>query len=104
MKSLFVIRNQNQHYLGKHGEWLDGSHPAALFRTPHRDVALNQLFETNIRDFDLRGEILSCPADAHGYPEVEVLNPIDEPVAVAEAATDSLAEAPDNAEPAPETH
>lgn len=76
MKKLLVIRNQNNHYLGRRGEWLDGSHVPALFRTEHRDTALNELFETNIRDFDLRGEILECEVDKHGYPVVEVLNPI----------------------------
>ena len=76
MKKLLVIRNQNNHYLGRHGEWLDGSHVSALFRTEHRDAALNELFETNIRDCDLRGEILECEVDKHGYPVVEVLNPI----------------------------
>jgi hypothetical protein len=79
LKTLLVIRNQNNHYLGRHGEWLDGSHAPALFRTEHRDVALNELFETNIRDFALRGEILACEADRHGYPVVEVLNPIAAP-------------------------
>ena len=76
MKKLLVIRNQNNHYLGRHGEWLDGSHVSALFRTEHRDAALNELFETNIRDFDLRGEILECEIDKHGYPVVELINPI----------------------------
>ncbi len=76
MKKLLVIRNQNSHYLGRHGEWLDGSHVPALFRTEHRDAALNELFETNIRDFALRGEILECEIDKHGYPVVEIINPI----------------------------
>ena len=76
MKRLFVIRNQNQHYLGRHHDWLDGSHRPALFRTPHRDVAVNELFEVNVKDFALRGEIIACEADDKGYPAVEVLNPI----------------------------
>ena len=76
MKQLFVIRNQNQHYLGRHHDWLDGSHRPALFRTPYRDVAVNELFEVNVKDFALRGEIIACEADDKGYPAVEVLNPI----------------------------
>ena len=79
MKKLLVIRNQNNHYLGKHGTWVDGSHAPALFRTEHKDMAVNELIETNIRDFDLRGEIIVCDADKHGYPLVEVLNPIPMP-------------------------
>ena len=76
MTTIYVIRNQNQHYLGRNGEWVDGSHLPALFRTPHRDVALNELVEVNLRDLTLRGELLACEADDGGYPRVEVLNPI----------------------------
>jgi len=76
LKQLFLIRNQNMHYLGKNGEWLDGSHAPGLFRCEHRDVAVNQLIEINIKDFDLRGEIILCDIDERGYPVVEVLNPI----------------------------
>jgi hypothetical protein len=77
--SVFVIRNQHNHYLGKHHEWLDGSHPSALFRTVHRDMAVNELIDHNIRDVSLRGEILACETDESGYPIVEVLNPIPLP-------------------------
>jgi hypothetical protein len=86
LKQLFLIRNQNLHYLGKNGEWLDGSHASALFRCEHRDVAVNQLIEINIKDFDLRGEIILCDSDDRGHPVVEVLNPI---VTVEEVATDA---------------
>jgi hypothetical protein len=96
VKTIYVIRNQNQHFLGRHGEWLDGSHVPALFRTDHRDVAVNELVEVNLRDFDLRGEILACESDDDGYPIVEVLNPIpkaiDEPVTGASSARGDTAE------------
>ena len=89
MTTIYVIRNQNQHYLGRNGEWVDGSHRPALFRTPHRDVALNELVEVNLRDLTLRGELLACEADDAGYPGVEVLNPI----AIAEAPAQPAEEA-----------
>lgn len=76
MKTVFVIRNQNGHYLGRHGEWLDGSHVPALFRTEHRDVAVNELVEVNLRDFDLRGEVVGFEGVEGDYPVVEVTNPI----------------------------
>lgn len=88
MKTVFVIRNQNGHYLGRHGEWLDGSHVPALFRSEHRDVAVNELVEVNLRDFDLRGEIIGYEVGESGYPVVEVLNPVvDTPAQAAEGAT-----------------
>lgn len=80
VKQLFVIRNQHQHYLGRHHEWVDGSNPAAVLRTPHRDVAANELFEANLKDIALRGEILACELDERGLPRIEVLNPIPEPL------------------------
>ncbi|HMV72207.1 MAG TPA: hypothetical protein PKC08_08535 [Pseudomonadales bacterium] len=85
MKQLFVIRNQHQHYLGRNHDWVDGSHPPALFRTPHRDMAVNELFEVNVKDFALRGEIIVCETDERGLPVVEVLNPIVESVQDADA-------------------
>lgn len=96
MKTIYVIRNQYNHFLGRHGEWLDGSHVPALFRTDHRDVAVNELVEVNLRDFDLRGEILACESDDDGYPVVEVLNPIprviDEPAGGAALEQDATNE------------
>ena len=85
MKQLFVIRNQHQHYLGRNHDWVDGSHPPALFRTPHRDMAVNELFEVNVKDFALRGEIIVCETNERGLPVVEVLNPIVESVQDADA-------------------
>lgn len=92
MKKLFVIRNQNDHYLAKNGGWVDGSHRSAVFRTEHKDVALNELFETNIRDFDLRGEIMTVDMDDKRLPVVEVLNPIE--VSLVDA-TDDMADSLD---------
>lgn len=93
MSTIYVIRNQRNHYLGRHGEWLDGSHVPALFRTAHRDAAVNELVEVNLRDFDLRGEIIACEADDSGYPVVEVLNPIPKPEPEPAAGPGSEAEA-----------
>mgnify|MGYP003342168659 CR=1 FL=1 len=86
MKTVFIIRNQVGHYLGRNGEWLDGSHVPGLFRTDHRDVAVNELVEVNLRDFDLRGEIIGCEAEDGEYPVVEVLNPIVAPPEQAEVS------------------
>lgn len=108
MKTIYVIRNQLDHYLGRHGEWLDGSHVPALFRTEHRDVAVNELVEVNLRDFNLRGEIIACEADSGGYPMVEVLNPIpvareDPAEAGASPPADRTADASASSVPGPDT-
>lgn len=96
MKTLYVIRNQNRHYLGRHGEWLDGSHVPALFRSEHRDVAVNELVELNLRDIALRAEIMACDPDSHGNPQVPVLNPLPPQPPGAPAETN-----PDDSTPAP---
>ena len=76
MSKQFVIRNQNQHYLSKDKTWVDGTLPASLFRSTHRDIAVNELFEANVRDFSIRAELIHCATAGDGYPAVEVLNPI----------------------------
>ena len=79
MAKLFVIRNQNNHFLGKDKIWHDGSEPQQLFRSKHRDMALNELFEVTLDDSELRGEVLAVRGDSHDHPQVEVLNPIPRP-------------------------
>ena len=76
MARVFVIRNQDQHYLSIDGTWVDGSEPPALFCTRYRDVAINELFEANLSDINLRGELLACRTCDAGHAQVEVLNPI----------------------------
>lgn len=55
--TLFVLRNQQQQWLDKSLNWVDHCPHGQLFKTPHRDVALNQLAELNARDFSLRGVV-----------------------------------------------
>lgn len=73
MSKLFVIRNQDNLYLSKQGEWLNGSEVQPLFRTPHHDIALNTMIEHNAKDISLRGDILNVDSTEKGQPIVEVL-------------------------------
>lgn len=68
MKTVFVIRNHHGQFLGKQGQWLDDSEPAAAWRSPHRDVALNHLVETNARDIEQRLLLLQCPLNQKDIP------------------------------------
>lgn len=68
MKEVFVISNQQGLFLGKQGQWLDESEPAAAWRTPHRDVALNHLIENNARDIEQRLVLLQCPLNDKDIP------------------------------------
>lgn len=68
MKEVFVIRNQHGQFLGKQSQWLDESEPAAAWRSPHRDIALNHLIETNARDIEQRLLLLQCPLNDKDIP------------------------------------
>ncbi len=68
MKEVFVISNQQGLFLGKQGQWLDESEPAAVWRSPHRDVALNHMIENNARDIEQRLVLLQCPLNEKDIP------------------------------------
>ena len=73
MPAVFIIRNQDGHYLTKKSlHWLDGSEPQYLFKTSHEDVALNTLIEYNSKQIDVRAEVVSVETNAKGLPVVEV--------------------------------
>lgn len=107
MSKLFIIRNQHSQYLSKQQEWLDGSDRNALYRTVHRDEAINTVFEVSSRDIHLRAEVLACDADPRGNPlvgegtisarEIEQRDEVDiEPPADTQSGTadsDTIAEA-----------
>jgi len=65
-----VLTNQHQQFLSKSGEWLEGREPNKLFRSEHKDVAINQMFEANTRDVSLRIELLQCELNNKGQPLV----------------------------------
>lgn len=76
--SVFVVKNQHGLYLSKQQEWVDGTEAQALYRTRHRDEAINTVFEVSSRDIYLRAETVVCELDAKGVPvlaTVEALTP-----------------------------
>jgi hypothetical protein len=68
MKEVFVICNHDGLFLGKQGQWLDESEPALVYRTPHRDIALNHLIEVNARDIEQRLVMMQCPLNEKDVP------------------------------------
>jgi hypothetical protein len=67
-KSVFIIQNQHQQYLDTDDQWSNTDSDQTAFFSPHRDVALNKLFEMTLADPLLRGTVTSCPADERGKP------------------------------------
>lgn len=72
MAFVFVVKNQLGLFLNKQQEWVDGSDNHVLYRTPHKDEALNTVFEVSSRDIYLRAETLGCECDEKGNPLVEI--------------------------------
>ena len=64
----FVLQNQHGQFLSKENEWVSGGDANALFRSPHYDIALNQLIEINAKDHSLRGAVVTCELDGKGRP------------------------------------
>lgn len=102
MNTLYILQNQHGYFLGKNKEWLDGREANALFRSIHKDEAINMMFEVNTQDVELRISIKECEANAKKIPTIpldELPPPLpkdeisDEP---AQAASDKLFDKVDN--------
>ncbi len=77
MSNLYILQNQQGYYLKKMGadktlEWVDGQEPNQLFRTIHKDEAVNMMCETNSQDVELRMTIKEYPAHAKKYPIIPI--------------------------------
>lgn len=92
MKKVFILQNQHKSFLNKHSEWVDGRDANTLFRTPHKDEALNQMFEASSKDYTQRVQLLECPLNERNIPVIaeEHLPPVMAP-APAEDAIESEA-------------
>jgi len=66
MDHLFVLCNQHQHFLTKSGEWNSGEDNRALYRTPHKDEAINQMVELTVKQPELRIQIVSVSQTERG--------------------------------------
>jgi len=64
----FILQNQHEQYLNKSLEWVNGCDAKQLFKSPHRDVALNQLMELNAKNVQLRATVITCELNTAGNP------------------------------------
>ncbi len=86
MDKVFVVKNQQGLYLSKQQEWVNGADSQILFRTAHRDEAINTVFEVSSRDIYLRAEVVACDPDTKNNPVVAVADQPDLPMAESGAA------------------
>lgn len=75
MASAFVIRNQLGQYLTRKDEWVSGKDASIVFYKTYYDEALNQLFEINTKDIELRGKVFEVELGENKKPVLAELGP-----------------------------
>lgn len=83
MNQLYVLCNQYDQFFAKSGEWNNGDENRALFRTPHKDEALNQKVELTVKHPELRIRIVAASQNERGalqLPHTALESPPDETV------------------------
>lgn len=71
MNQTFILQNQDKLFFGKSKEWVDGYDANALFKTPHKDEAVNQMFEITSKDYKQRVKVLACDLDEKALPIID---------------------------------
>ncbi|MEN0038325.1 MAG: hypothetical protein AAGC78_14710 [Cellvibrio sp.] len=71
MSEIFILQNQEKLFLGRQNNWLDGRDLAALYKTAHKDEAINQMFEASSKDYKQRIKVLSCSPNEKGLPLID---------------------------------
>ncbi len=70
MSIVYLLQNQHDQYLSKAGEWLEGDAASALYRTEHKDEAINRKVEFTVKNVDLRIVIVKASLRENGTPEL----------------------------------
>lgn len=71
MSEIFILQNQINLFLGKQNNWLDGRDLNALYKTVHKDEAINQMVEASSKDYTQRVKIISCAPNEKGLPLID---------------------------------
>ena len=71
MSEIFILQNQAKLFLGKQNQWLDGRDLTSLYKTEHKDEAVNQVFEASSKDYTQRINIIKCATNEKGLPLID---------------------------------
>lgn len=71
MSQVFILQNQDGYFLSKQKEWVDGRDASLLYRSLHRDEALNQMVEVNAKDYTQRINIVDCQLNEKRHPQLD---------------------------------
>lgn len=72
MNQTFILQNHDNHFFGKNKEWLDGYDASSLYKTIHKDEAINQMVEISSKDYKQRVKIITCDLDEKGLPIIDI--------------------------------
>lgn len=78
MSEVYVVTNQDGYFASKQKQWLDGRDPKPLFRSAHKDEAINMVFELSSKDIHVRASTLVVELNDKKQPVVEVTVPLVE--------------------------
>ncbi len=73
MREVFILQNQDKLFLGKQHIWVDGRDLNNLFKSTHKDEAINQMFEASSKDYKQRIKIVCCQVNDKGMPIIDPL-------------------------------
>jgi hypothetical protein len=62
MSQIFILQNQ---------EWVDGYDANSVYKTLHKDEAINQMVEISAKDYLQRVKIISCSINEKGLPLID---------------------------------
>lgn len=94
MSDVYILQNQAKLFLGKQKDWLDGTDPSSLYKTPHKDEAINLMFEVSSKDYTQRIHTVSCGVNDKGLPVIPQ-DILPEPGTGAPAVQETVAAADD---------
>ncbi len=70
MTKVYLLQNQDGYFLNNQQEWVDGGDAKRIYRTVHKDEALNTKAEITVKFADIRIEIITCGTNDKGIPQI----------------------------------
>jgi len=71
MTQTFILQNHDKLFFGKNKEWVDGYDANAVYKTLHKDEAVNQMFEITSKDYKQRVKVISCELNEKALPIID---------------------------------
>ena len=102
MNQTFILQNHDKLFFGKNKEWVDGYDANAVYKTPHKDEAVNQMFEITSKDYKQRVKVIGCELNEKALPIIDseiMPAPLPKVPKPPKAGTDLFAEAAPESEP-----